>query len=181
MYWIIYHLNFKVNILKSSKCNFLLLLKCPNDPLSSHSDIKVAISTFGRFKTRFVGVHTPPTLHLHLPSFVFYSVDEFGEPLKEKWPKVDGKITVYKQIALIVKVELAKRLVTGLETLTLLADTPCEVNLSMVKKVSTAQLLSLNCELSMENVEVLLASSNIMKYLIEFYYGIGFCMIKVWY
>merc|ERR1712137_1017902 len=72
------------------------------------TNVKAELRTWGKFKTRFIGVHTPPVVRFELQQLKLYSVDEFGEPLQEKWPKVNGKIIVYKKMEFIMKLQVEK-------------------------------------------------------------------------
>ena len=146
-------------------------------------NVNISFHTMGKFKTKYTGMHTPPILHFELPQLSLFSVDQFGEPLKEKWPKVDGKIVIFKKVALVMKVSLEKcscNDATGKSTTkVLLKETPCELDLNLTKITATSALLGVSAQLLFENIEVLFDNDDATRYLLEFIFGTIFCIIKV--
>lgn len=143
-------------------------------------DVRLSMHTLGKFKTRFVGKHTPPVLHVCISNFHYYSTDEHGDPLIEKWPKKAGRIVIYKHLSLSLKMELDKRVPNNDAIITtVLPLTPFDFNLSLTKNTSTSEILLVSVDSTVENLEISENGYNAARALVEFACGIIFCICKV--
>ena len=145
------------------------------------TNVKAELRTWGKFKTRFIGVHTPPVVRFELQQLKLYSVDEYGEPLQEKWPKVNGKIIVCKKMEFIMKLQVEKisGVNSGSERRTIMSETPCVFDLSITKNITTSSLLAVSLQVFFDNIEIMFDSNEALQYLLEAIFGMIFCFSKV--